>query len=298
MGRRRDRGRALRDLAPRQPAAPLARRRGRMSRGPRRRHRRRDRDRPRPAPEVDKDVEFGLAANGISGIETALGVVLAAVDAGLIPLAARARGADGRAGPGARRREPSVGRSGSSRARPRPRRLRSIRGVVGRAGCAALARQELAARRAALPGASCSTIAGGACSPTTATCGMTTAARLRCVGEFRGAQRRLRAAAVLARDDAGAAGPARAAAARRGRRRRRRRRLHGDHGGPGARPARRERHARRGGDARVRRLDPQRRHRPSRLQVGTAARSSSATARRPARTSSATRSTRTTSSSG
>jgi dihydroorotase len=40
-----------------------------------------------PHTAVDKDVEFGLAANGISGIETALGVVLAAVDAGVIPLA-------------------------------------------------------------------------------------------------------------------------------------------------------------------------------------------------------------------
>jgi dihydroorotase len=39
-----------------------------------------------PHTSVDKDVEFGLAANGISGIETALGVMLAAVDAGLIPL--------------------------------------------------------------------------------------------------------------------------------------------------------------------------------------------------------------------
>ena len=39
-----------------------------------------------PHPQVDKDVEFGLASNGISGIETALGVLLAAVDAGLIPL--------------------------------------------------------------------------------------------------------------------------------------------------------------------------------------------------------------------
>jgi dihydroorotase len=40
-----------------------------------------------PHAAVDKDVEFGLAANGISGIETALGLVLAAVDAGLVPLA-------------------------------------------------------------------------------------------------------------------------------------------------------------------------------------------------------------------
>jgi dihydroorotase len=45
-----------------------------------------------PHAAVDKDVEFGLAANGISGIETALGLVLAAVDAGLVPLA-RAIGA-------------------------------------------------------------------------------------------------------------------------------------------------------------------------------------------------------------
>ncbi len=35
---------------------------------------------------VDKEVEFGLAANGISGIETALGVLLAAVDGGRLPL--------------------------------------------------------------------------------------------------------------------------------------------------------------------------------------------------------------------
>jgi dihydroorotase len=40
-----------------------------------------------PHASVDKDVEFGLALNGISGLETALGVVLAMVDAGLVPLA-------------------------------------------------------------------------------------------------------------------------------------------------------------------------------------------------------------------
>lgn len=39
-----------------------------------------------PHTVVDKQVEFGLAANGISGIETALGLVLAAVDAGAVPL--------------------------------------------------------------------------------------------------------------------------------------------------------------------------------------------------------------------
>jgi dihydroorotase len=40
-----------------------------------------------PHTEVDKAVEFGLAANGISGIETALGLVLAAVDANQMTLA-------------------------------------------------------------------------------------------------------------------------------------------------------------------------------------------------------------------
>ena len=39
-----------------------------------------------PHTSVDKDVEFGAAATGISGIETALGIVLALVDAGLVPL--------------------------------------------------------------------------------------------------------------------------------------------------------------------------------------------------------------------
>ena len=40
-----------------------------------------------PHTTVDKEVEFGLASNGISGIETALGVLLAMVDAGRLPLA-------------------------------------------------------------------------------------------------------------------------------------------------------------------------------------------------------------------
>jgi dihydroorotase len=39
-----------------------------------------------PHASVDKDVEFGLAANGISGIETALGLVLEAIDASQLPL--------------------------------------------------------------------------------------------------------------------------------------------------------------------------------------------------------------------
>ena len=40
-----------------------------------------------PHTEVDKAVEFGMAANGIPGIETALGLVLLAVDAGRLTLA-------------------------------------------------------------------------------------------------------------------------------------------------------------------------------------------------------------------
>jgi dihydroorotase len=40
-----------------------------------------------PHTVVDKAVEFGSAANGISGLETALGLLLVAVDAGRLPLA-------------------------------------------------------------------------------------------------------------------------------------------------------------------------------------------------------------------
>ncbi len=40
-----------------------------------------------PHTQVDKDVEFGLARPGIAGIETALGLVLEMVDAGILPLA-------------------------------------------------------------------------------------------------------------------------------------------------------------------------------------------------------------------
>ncbi len=39
-----------------------------------------------PHTQVDKEAEFGLAANGISGVETALGVLLAAVAAGRLEL--------------------------------------------------------------------------------------------------------------------------------------------------------------------------------------------------------------------
>jgi dihydroorotase len=40
-----------------------------------------------PHAAVDKDIEFGLASNGISGLETALGIVLEAVDAKRLTLA-------------------------------------------------------------------------------------------------------------------------------------------------------------------------------------------------------------------
>jgi dihydroorotase len=39
-----------------------------------------------PHHQVDKDVEFGAARPGIAGIETALGIMLELVDAGLLPL--------------------------------------------------------------------------------------------------------------------------------------------------------------------------------------------------------------------
>jgi len=59
-----------------------------------------------PHSQVDKEVEFGAAASGIAGLETALGQVLAAVDAGRLPLgraiealtAGPARVLDGRLG--------------------------------------------------------------------------------------------------------------------------------------------------------------------------------------------------------
>jgi dihydroorotase len=60
-----------------------------------------------PHTEVDKAVEFGMAANGISGLETALGVLLAAVDAGQLSLlravAALTTGPAGLLGAGSRR---------------------------------------------------------------------------------------------------------------------------------------------------------------------------------------------------
>ena len=109
-----------------------------------------------PHTEVDKAVEFGLAANGISGIETALGLVLAAVDAGQLTLAraiaALTTGPAALLGTRTRR----AGAVGSRRGRARgPRRLRSLRALDGDGRWPRVAGQEHAAARdgAARPGA-------------------------------------------------------------------------------------------------------------------------------------------------
>ena len=86
-----------------------------------------------PHTQVDKEAEFGLAANGISGLETALGVLLAAV--GRRPADARPgdRGADDRPGASARRaaRAARARRAASSRA-SRPTSSSSTPGRPGR----------------------------------------------------------------------------------------------------------------------------------------------------------------------
>ena len=60
-----------------------------------------------PHTVVDKEVEFGKASNGISGIETALGVLLSLVDAGKLPLARADRSPDHRPGRRPGRLEPA-----------------------------------------------------------------------------------------------------------------------------------------------------------------------------------------------
>ena len=106
-----------------------------------------------PHTEVDKHVEFGWAINGISGLETALPIMLAAVDAGRLPLAraveamtagpARILGASRVAAPGLREGEPAdlvvVDRTAAwtvtpaslrSRGKNTPLLGRELRGVV------------------------------------------------------------------------------------------------------------------------------------------------------------------------
>ena len=107
-----------------------------------------------PHTEVDKHVEFGWAANGISGIETAIGLVLAAVDAGPTAAGPRDRGAHDRPGGGAR---PGGGQPGPARGRAGgPRRHRPRRHV-------ARGRGRRSARRARTPrcwAASCAASCG------------------------------------------------------------------------------------------------------------------------------------------
>ncbi len=106
-----------------------------------------------PHTEVDKHIEFGWAANGISGIETAIGVLLAAVEAGRLPLLraiealtvgpARILGERQRVTPGIRADQPAdlvvIDRSASwtvtegslcSRGKNTPLLGRELRGVV------------------------------------------------------------------------------------------------------------------------------------------------------------------------
>ena len=112
----------------------------------------RSRPTTRRTPSVDKDVEFGLAANGISGIETALGVVLAAVDAGLMPLARAIEALTVGPGAGARRRAGAIARHPAS---SRARRPISSSSTDRRRGRSRPMRSRRAARTRRWPGASC-----------------------------------------------------------------------------------------------------------------------------------------------
>ena len=117
-----------------------------------------------PHTEVDKAVEFGQAANGISGIETALGLVLAAVDAGQLPLlrAIEALTTGPAAVLGTRSRRAGGAAGLFEGAAGRPRRLRSLGALDGDAGCARSRRART--RRCSgmeLPGRVLLTIAAG-----------------------------------------------------------------------------------------------------------------------------------------
>ena len=112
-----------------------------------------------PHTVVDKEVEFGKAANGISGIETALGILLSLVDA----RQAAARPGRGRADHRARSRRRRVRSQRRDSAPPGPRgliegaprrpgRLRSRRPLARRDRSPPVARQELAAARSRAAG--------------------------------------------------------------------------------------------------------------------------------------------------
>ena len=143
-------GRAVRPVAAGQPAAALAGGRRRGPGGARRRHGRRRRHATTPrTPRSTRRSSSGSAANGISGIETALGLLLAAVDAGRLPLARAIEALT--TGPAARAGRPvapqRVGRARRGRAGG-PRRLRPRRsGGRSRPDALRLQGQELAAAR-------------------------------------------------------------------------------------------------------------------------------------------------------
>ena len=245
--RRGDHGVAVRELAAGQSAAPLARptrppagRRcstGLPTRSPRIMRR---------TPPSTRTSSSAIAANGISGIETALGMLLAAVDAGLAAAGPGDRGADDRPGRGAgpRIRRPAYR---SRRGRPgRPRRVRPLGVVDGDSRRARLEGQELAAARprARGPGArgagrrSDRARSSGCQHRLTHAFNATETALGYAAGDDRSdPEYGLRAEAVLARVDAAAARSARSAASGLGRRCGRRRWLRGDHGRPRARSA-------------------------------------------------------------
>jgi dihydroorotase len=100
-----------------------------------------------PHTEVDKAVEFGPAANGISGLETALGVVLAAVDAGTCRSLARIEALTTGRRRCSRAAPARTARSGWSRGTGGPGRVRSLGELDRDTGRPRIARQEHAAAR-------------------------------------------------------------------------------------------------------------------------------------------------------
>jgi len=122
--------------------------------------------RPRPHTVVDKEVEFGRASNGISGIETALGVLLALVDANKLPLA-RAIAALTTGPPVSWRAGRRCSDTGGSQARSHrgracgPGRLRPRRPLAGCVGIAAVQGKNSPLLGRELSGRVLITIAGG-----------------------------------------------------------------------------------------------------------------------------------------
>ena len=280
---------AVRDVAPRQSAAARAGGRGRLpggarSTGPPTRSRRTT---PRTA-SVDKDVEFGLAANGISGHR----------DGARAPCSRRSTpGCPARPGDRGADRGPArvLGAAGATGRRPvwsRARRRTSSCSIGRRRGPSSP--DALASRGKntpllgrGLPGRVLGDHRRAAGSPTRppptetgapAARGRRGAAVLSRYAPPRCRPRRRPTSSGLNRDyerrpywHATMPALARVAIGRpagHGRCRRHRRRLHRDQRGAGARRGRRGRHPPRGRTARLRRLDAERRHRPSRATSG------------------------------